>query len=318
MIAGAVLLHYISQALAIGLSSIGGSIGQGIAASASLQAMDRQFLGTEQIFKSMIIGLALIETGTILALVLTLLLLFSNSTHLTMNISIAELGITLSIGIAASAVGFASSFAVCGAVESVARQPFFSQKILIIQVIIQSIIESPALFAFIIGILIFNQIEPNLVFVDAMRLLAAGLTIGIGSIGPSIGQAIFAQTACKSIGLNKEAYPRLFSFALLSETIIETPIIFCLLISFILLFKGTPIGVVGPIASMFAAAFVIAIGIIGPSIAIGRVTAQSCAQIIKNQAIYPLIIRTTFMSAGFIDSSAIYALIVALILVAFM
>ena len=47
----------------------------------------------------------------------------------------------------------------------------------------------------------------------------------------------------------------------------------------------------------------------------GRVTAQSCAQIAQNQEIYPLIIRSTFMAAGFIDSSAIYALIIALILV---
>ena len=312
----AIILHFVAQALAVGLSSIGGSIGQGFAASSSLAAMDRQSLGSEQIFKSMIIGLALIETGTILALVLTLLLLFSNSSDLTMNMAIAELGIALSIGISASAVGLASCYAVQGASTSIARQPFFAQKILIIQVIIQSIIESPALFSFIIGILIFNQITPDLVFVDAMRLMAAGLTIGLGSIGPSLGQAIFAKTACKSIGLNKEAYGKLFSFALLCETIIETPIIFCLVISFILLFKGTPLGIIAPVVSMLAAAFVITVGIIGPSISIGRVAAQSCAQIVQNQAIYPLVLRSTFMAAGFIDSSAIYALIVALILVA--
>ena len=318
MIAGAVLLHYCCQALAIVLSGFGGCIGQGFAASAALQAMDRQTLGVEQIFKSMILGLALIETGSILGLVLTLLLLFSNPAILTMNMCIAELGIVFAIGISASAVGLASSYAVQGASESIARQPFFSQKILFIQVIIQSIIEFAALAAFVIGILIFNQIGPDILFVDAMRLLAAGLAIGIGSIGPSIGHAIFATTVCRSIGLSKEAYPKLFSFAVLCETIIETPIIFCLLISFILLFKGTPCGVVVPIASMLSAAFVIAIGIMGPSIAIGRVMAQSCAQITQNQTLYPLILRTTFMAAGFIDSNAIYALIVALILIATM
>ena len=311
----ALLLHYFSQVFAIGLSSIGGSIGQGFAVSTALKAMDRQSLGVEHIFKSMIIGLALIETGSILALVLTLLLLFGNQGAITLNMSIAQLGITLSIGIAASAVGLASSFAVRGASESISRQPFFSQKILIIQVIIQSIIESPALFAFIIGILIFNQITPNLLFFDAIRLLAAGLTIGLGSIGPSLGQAIFAKTACESIAVNKQAYSKLFSFALLCETIIETPVIFCLLISFMLLFSSRSNHAIVSIASMLAAAFTISVGIIGPSIAMGRVTAQSCAQIVKNQELYPLILRTTFMAAGFIDSSAIYALVVALILV---
>ena len=125
MVISAVLLHYFAQVVSVGLSSIGGSIGQGCAVSSVLQSMNRQSLGVDQMFKSMVIGLALIETGSILALVLSLLLLFSNHGEITLNISIAHLGIAISIGVAASAVGFASSYAVRGASESIARQPFF-------------------------------------------------------------------------------------------------------------------------------------------------------------------------------------------------
>jgi F-type H+-transporting ATPase subunit c len=61
----------------------------------------------------------------------------------------------------------------------------------------------------------------------------------------------------------------------------------------------------------------VAIGIMGPSIAIGRVTAQGCTQIAQNQDHYSLIVRSTFMAAGFIDSSAIYSLIIALLLIVY-
>ena len=72
-------LHYLAIAMAIALASIGSGIGQGLGAYKALGAFVRQPSGGDDIFKSTIIGLAFIESGIILALVITLMLLFSNS-----------------------------------------------------------------------------------------------------------------------------------------------------------------------------------------------------------------------------------------------
>ena len=58
---------------------------------------------------------------------------------------------------------------------------------------------------------------------DSLRLIASGLCIGIGSIGPAIGLSIFSRAALNGISRNIQAYSKLLSFTFISEAIIETP-----------------------------------------------------------------------------------------------
>lgn len=310
------LLHYLSAALALSVASIGGGLGQGLAGASSIMAMRRQPLGNNNIFRAMIIGLALIESGIIIALVMTLITLFSAHQDLTWAIAISEIGISLAIGVAAAATSLASSYVVKAATESISRQPFFSQKIITLMLLAQSIIEAPIVFAFIISLLIRANFSPSLELIDGIKYLAAGILMALGSIGPSIGQALFAHSACTSIGLNKRAYDKIFPFALLSEAVIETPMIFCLLLSLIILYIPTvPTNEVLQGTSIFIAAFTLGIGSIGTAIGIGHVTARSCYQISQEPSNYSIIVRTTLLVEAFIESAVIYAMIVALLLV---
>ncbi len=113
------LLHYISASLALGLGSLGGGIGQGIAGLGVIQSMGRQPAGEASNFRAMVIGLALIETGIILALVISLLLLFSSYPVMTWAIALSEFGIALALGTAAASVSIASSFVVKAASKSI-------------------------------------------------------------------------------------------------------------------------------------------------------------------------------------------------------
>ena len=310
------LFHYLSAALALSIASIGGGLGQGLAGANSIIAMRRQPLGHNSIFRAMIIGLALIESGIIISLVMTLITLFGQHETITWAIALSEIGISLAIGIAAAATSIASSYVVSAATDSISRQPFFAQKIITLMLLSQSIIEAPIVFAFIISLLIRAHFSLSLEIIDGIKYLAAGILMALGSVGPSIGQALFAYSACTSVGLNKRAYDKIFPFALLSEAVIETTMIFCLLLSLIILYIPTVPGKeILQGTSIFIAAFTLGVGSIGTAIGIGHVTARSCYQISQEPNNYSVIVRTTLLVEAFIESAVIYAMIIALLLV---
>ena len=64
--------------------------------------------------------------------------------------------------------------------------------------------------------------------------LAAGLAIGIGTIGPGIGLGIAAGKALEAIGRNPEAKDKIQGTMVLGLAFIEALAIYALLIAFIL------------------------------------------------------------------------------------
>jgi len=71
---------------------------------------------------------------------------------------------------------------------------------------------------------------------EAARLLAAGLCMGLGAIGPGIGEGIIAGKALEAMGRNPSEGNSLFSKMIISMAICESTAIYSLLISLILLF----------------------------------------------------------------------------------
>ncbi|MBD3231612.1 hypothetical protein GF322_03025 [Candidatus Dependentiae bacterium] len=310
------LLHYLSIGILIGLGSIGAGIGQGIAAFSSVGSMARQPAGNDPIFRSMVIGLAFIESGAIFALVITLLLLFTVLPQITFAIAIAELGISLAVGIAALSISIASSFAVRATAVSISRQPFFAQKIITLMLLAQSIIEAPVVFAFVVALIIKMNLTEATTLFEGLKFLAASCCIALGCVGPSFGQAIFANSSCKAVGLNKDVYNKIFTFSIINEAVIETPLIFSLLISIMLIFLPIPFKT--PLSStigFLVSAFAVGIGSFGTAVSAGYVGSRSCNQLALNPENYSFLFRSTILAQAFIESSVIYCLIIALFLI---
>lgn len=309
-------LHYIAAILSICLGAFGGGIGQGIAGFGAQGALARQPAGNFSCFRMLIIGLALIESGTIIALVGSLLTLFGRFDHITFELGFAELGIGCAIGIASAAISIASSFVVKASMQAISRQPFFAQKILTFMLISQSIIEAPVIFAFIVALLVRTKLVPGMMIDTSLQLFAACLVIALGCIGPCIGQGLFAYAACLSIGINKNAYNKIFPYALLNEAIIETPMIFCVLLALLMLYTS-PSHITPLMSSIkfLIAAITFGIGSIGSSIGIGYVASRSCYNIALDMNSYGALVRSTLLAVAFIESSMIYALIIAMLLI---
>lgn len=68
----------------------------------------------------------------------------------------------------------------------------------------------------------------------ALAWLAAGLAIGIGTLGPGIGLGSAVAKAMEAIGRNPEAQPKIQGSMILGLAFIEALSIYALLIAFIL------------------------------------------------------------------------------------
>lgn len=71
---------------------------------------------------------------------------------------------------------------------------------------------------------------------EAVKLLAAAICMGIGSVGPAIAEGMVASKAMESIGRNPEIADSLFPKMIVGMAICESTGIYALVISLIILF----------------------------------------------------------------------------------
>lgn len=71
---------------------------------------------------------------------------------------------------------------------------------------------------------------------EAAKLLAAGLAIGLGAIGPGIGVGVLGMGAMQALGRNPEARGVIFTNMILMVGMTEAIAIYALVISILLLF----------------------------------------------------------------------------------
>jgi F-type H+-transporting ATPase subunit c len=71
---------------------------------------------------------------------------------------------------------------------------------------------------------------------EGLKLLAAGLAMGLGAIGPGIGIGILASGALQAIGRNPDARGPIFTNMILTVALAEAVAIYALVISIIILF----------------------------------------------------------------------------------
>jgi F0F1-type ATP synthase membrane subunit c/vacuolar-type H+-ATPase subunit K len=280
--------------------------------------MNRQPAARDDIMRTAVIGMTLVETIAILGLLISILLLI-NSTIDTTNYfaHYSEIGIACAMGITGLVIGLASAIPAQAACHAVARQPFFAQRISGFMLMAQVLIQTPMISAFLVSLFIQGQSSAAASMNDSLRLIASGLCVGIGSIGPAIGLSSFAKAAVSSLGKNIKAYDKLLSFTFISEALIETPIIFCLIIAILLLF-GIPLtsmdndidGVI-----FLAAGLCTGLGTLGTGISSGKTAAAACTQIGINPDGYNMLSRTSILAQSLIETVVLYTIILSILMI---
>ena len=73
-------------------------------------------------------------------------------------------------------------------------------------------------------------------FIRGLALLGAGLAMGLGAIGPGVGEGFAAGKACEAIGRKPEEAGLLSRIMVLGQAISESTGIYSLVIALLLLF----------------------------------------------------------------------------------
>ncbi|UCF30911.1 MAG: ATP synthase F0 subunit C [bacterium] len=231
-------LYLLGAALAIGLGAVGAGIGIGMAGGAACEGMGRQPKMTSELFRSMLIGQAAASTPPTFALVVAILLLFGNIQGATLIQGFAALGAGISIGAAAFASGVGSSLPVAWACEAIARQPHLRRPFMTLMLLGQAVSQTPVIFALMISfMLIFLPAKPDAGFVEFVAVLSAGICMGFGAMGPSVGSGIAAESAI--IGIRHHRNPEacvglLTRVMLLGQAVAQSTSIYALVISLVL------------------------------------------------------------------------------------
>ena len=224
----------------------------------------------------------------------------------------ALLGGGLAIGLGAIGSAIGEGYIAMKAVESLGRQPNSSGKLLRTMLIGQAVTETAAIFALVVSLmLIFQAHEPGVM--KGISLLAAGLAIGIGSIGSGFGSGLPGGGACEGIGKQPENNDILSLHMLIGQAVTQTGTIYALSIALVLIITDFT-ATLPTMFALIAAALTIGFGTIGPGVGEGIVAIDANRAVAKGPNHMGLLTRTMLVGQAVTETTAIYSVVVALIL----
>lgn len=310
-------VHYSLFALVTIITTISVSISQGFTGRSSLVAFNIQPSAESDIKSVLFYGSVLIEGTALFGVLIAFLLIQSSFSKIpTIYCSIAEIGIILAMCLTGLTLSLASSMLTNAACAAIARQPLFAKKITRLMLIFLTIMQTSLVFALITSFLIQTYAPAAATFFDSIRLLSAGLVVGLGNIGPIIGLATLAQAGIRAIGINRNSYEPISTSMIISQAFIEAPAIFAFVIALIILLISAATTLFGSL-TILAASICMGLGTLGTSISAGRVTEALCDQLALNHTLYSTLSRASFLCLILIETCALYALITAMTLLMF-
>jgi ATP synthase F0 subunit c len=101
----------------------------------------------------------------------------------------------------------------------------------------QAVTETTAIYGLLVGLILLFKVAPeSSLLAPAMALVAAGVCMGIGALGPGIGEGVTAKSAVSWIARNQDATPDITRLMLVGQAVSESTGIYSLVISLILIF----------------------------------------------------------------------------------
>jgi len=143
------------------------------------------------------------------------------------------------MGLGAIGAGFGIGLAGSKAAEAVARQPSAAGQITKTMLVGQAVTESPAIFALLIALfLVFNvyKVPESPSIINLAAVLAGGLCIGFGAMGPGFGSGLVNASTCEGVGRNPESEAALLRTMLIGQAVSQSTSVYALVISMCLLF----------------------------------------------------------------------------------
>jgi F-type H+-transporting ATPase subunit c len=308
---------FVGAGLAMGLGAVGAAIGEGYTAGEANTAVSRNPGDSGDIFKNMLVGQAVAESASIFALVIAILMLFLDVPIISLLQGAALLGAGLCMGFGAVGSGVGSGFPGGQACLGISRQPSAASRLTTNMLIGSAVCQTPAIFSMVVALMLmfmnFNQLPVNPTWA---ALLGAGLSTGLAAIGSGYGGGLAAGASCEGIARQPESVGNVTTVMLVGQAVAQTPSIFGLLVSFILLFKSFPeSSTLQAAMALLAAGLCMGFGGIGPGIGNGMAAQGAVKWVARNIKQAAGLMRLMLVGQAVSQSTAIYAMVIALVLI---
>ncbi len=233
------------------------------------------------------------------------------------------LGAGLGVGIASVSAGIGEGYTAGHATSGIMEQPKAEDQLLRNMLVSQAVTETGAIFALVVALLLIFGGFANGAggWYRTAALLAAGLAVGLGSVGPGFGSGYTGGQAMKAVARMPKHSNSITASMLIGQALAQTDAIFALVVSLLLLYStpNQPAGVeVGRIViksiSFLGAGLAIGFGTFGPGIAIGYVSGRANEMIGRFPDQRSILTRTMFLGSAVSESTAIYSLVIAFLL----
>ncbi len=300
----------------MGFGAIGAGVGEGYTAGQTVLGISRQPSVSGQLVKTMLIGQAITETSGIFALVIAVLMI-SPGVGAGDNIVVsmaAFLGAGISVGIAGFGVGIGGGFPAARACEGIARRPSAAGQVNVTMLIGQAAASTPVVFGLVVAfILLYTHFSGS--WEKAAALLGAGISVGFGGFGSGIGGGMPGGTACAATARRQDLRGQIIGTMLIGQAVTQTSAIFALLVSFLLMFSTGAGSNIVKIAGFLGAGISMGMGAIGPGLGTGIPAAAACTCIRINERTGSVTTRVMLLGQAVAQSTAIYSLIIALLMI---
>ncbi len=301
----------------MGLGAIGAAIGEGYTAAEANVAISRDPENSGEIFKNMLVGQAVAESASIFALVIAILLLFLDVPVPTLLKAAALFGAGISMGFGAIGSGIGSGYPGGQACAGIARQPAAASQLTTNMLIGAAVCQTPAIFSMVVALMLmfinFGNAPLNPTWA---AYLGAGISMGLAAIGSGYGGGLAAGASCEGIARQPKTATNVTTIMLVGQAVSQTPSIFGLLVAFILMFKSFPESTsLTASMALLGAGICMGFGGIGPGMGNGMAAEGAVRWVARNVEHAGELMRIMLVGQAVSQSTAIYAMVVSLVLI---
>ena len=306
----------IGAGLCMGFGAIGSGIGSGLPAGEVCTGIARRPEFSSRVVTTMLIGSAICQTPAIFAMVIALMLMLLDFGQSPLKAA-ALIGAGTCMGFGAIGSGVGSGFPAAQATIGTARQPEISGSLVTNMLIGAAVCQTPAIFAMVVALILMFVTFPDVPFYPTWAaFIGAGVSTGLAAIGSGIGGGMAAGGSCEGISRQPLSVGPVTTIMLVGQAVAQTPSIFGLLVSFILIFKAFPESTtLSASMALLGAGICMGFGGIGPGIGNGMTAETTAKWVARNLESTADLMRTMLVGQAVSQSTAIYAMVISLVLI---
>ncbi len=226
-------------------------------------------------------------------------------------------GVALAMGFGAIGAAVGEGHTAGITLAGSARQPKEYGDLFRTMLVGQAMAETSGIFALFVAIILIWVVGAHSL-VNGFANLSGGFCVGMSGVATGIGMGYVSARACEGAARQPETSDRMMLSMLLAQAMVTSAFMFAFLVTVLLVF--TPFKDTGTVADIVNAAkylgagVCIGFGACGPAVGVGIVGGDACRAIADSQVHSGLVTRTMFVGMAVAQSTAIYSLVVSLIL----